>query len=74
MHSWGETTEYLFVDFTLTVCRKKRNRSLLNWERYKGRDFTIYERNMLDKYATYLALGMKKTDVTIKASDSEIIL
>lgn len=28
----------------------------------------------LTSYATYLALGMKKTDVKIKVSDSEIIL
>lgn len=29
---------------------------------------------MLDKYSTYSTLGMKKTGVKIKVSDSEIIL
>lgn len=40
----------------------------------RGRDFTIYERNIFDKYATYFVLGIKKFDVKIKVSDSEIIL
>lgn len=47
---------------------------MLNCMKSMTKYFTIYERKILDKYAPYLALGVKRIDVKIKVSDSEIIL
>ena len=73
MYSWDETNKYLLWLLLWQCVGKKKLKYASLWEKSIGKDFTVYERNILDKCATYLALGVKRIDVKMKVSDSEII-
>lgn len=60
------------MDSALTMCRKKRIRVCLIVRKVQVK-IIIYERNILDKYVTYIVLKVKRIGVKIKVSGSEII-
>lgn len=72
MYSWDETIKYLLVGSTLTMCRKKEIEECLIVR--KGRSFHCLWMKRTWQVCHIFRTRVKKADVKIKVSDSEIIV